>query len=234
MKIRVVDLETTGRPEDAVKGIVEIGWTDVVVPVGYDLIGGIVYSPHDALVDPGHPIPPETRAVHHISDADVAGAMDPGRACATLMDGMSEDDVFAAHNAEFEKAFFGGGGRRWICTMQCAKHIFPEAPGFSNQVLRYWLDVDRHIKSPELAMPPHRAGPDTYVTAFILHEMLQRVPPEELIRLTAAPVLLTKVSFGKHKGRQWSELPWDYLEWVAFKSDMGRDEKHTAKHYLGR
>lgn len=234
MKIRTIDFETSGRPEDAVKGLVEIGWTDIDLPNDEDTPLRRVHLPKSYLVNPGHPIPPETRAVHHISDADVAGAMDPGRACAMLMEGMAEDDVFAAHNAEFEKAFFGGGSRRWICTLQCAKHIFPEAPGFSNQVLRYWLDVDRNIDMPSLTMPPHRAGPDTYVTAFILHEMLQRAPAEELIRLTTAPVLLVKVSFGKHKGRQWSELPWDYLEWVAFKSDMGRDEKHTAKHYLGR
>ena len=88
MKVRVVDLETTGRPEDAVKAICEIGWTDVVVPVGYEGAGGIVQIPHAALVNPGHPIPPETRAVHHISDADVVGAMDPGSACRS--DGRNE------------------------------------------------------------------------------------------------------------------------------------------------
>lgn len=83
-------------------------------------------------------------------------------------------------------------------------------------------------------MPPHRAGPDAFVTAHILAAILQRAPVDELIRLTTAPVVLGKVSFGKHKGQQWADLPWDYLNWVAFKSDLGRDEKHTAKHYLGR
>lgn len=234
MKIRTIDFETSGRPEDAVKGLVEIGWTDIDLPKDEGTTLRRVHLPKSYLVNPGHPIPPETRAVHHISDADVAGAMDPGRACTMLMEGMGEDDVFAAHNREFEQAFFGGGGRRWICTLQCAKHIFPEAPSFSNQVLRYWLDVDRHIDMPSLTMPPHRAGPDTYVTAFILLEMLRHAHVNELVRLTSAPVVLTTVSFGKHKGLRWSDLPWDYLEWVAFKSDLGRDEKHTAKHYLGR
>ena len=34
------------------------------------------------------------------------------------------------------------------------------------------------------------------------------------------------INFGKHKGKEWSELPIDYVEWVASKSnvDWQRDE----------
>jgi exodeoxyribonuclease X len=184
------------------------------------------------LVNPGHPIPPQTRAVHHISDADVADAITPDVAMRTLMAGMQEGDVFAAHNCKFEQAFFGGGNHRWICTMQAAKHLFPDAPGFSNQVLRYWLNLDADMADVNRAMPPHRAGPDTYVTALLLARLLYKAPLDELVRLTTAPVLLRDVTFGKHKGMKWADLPWDYLNWVANKSDLGADEKHTARHYL--
>lgn len=226
MKVRVIDFETTGSPEDAVKAICEVGWTDVT-------IDGTVSLPTSFMVNPGHPIPPQTRAVHHIHDADVAGAPSPSVAVTALMEGMSEDDVFAAHNCSFEQAFFGGGDHRWICTMKCAKHLFPEAPSFSNQTLRYWLDVDPGFASPDLAMPPHRAGPDAYVTAFILEAMLRMATVEELVRLTSAPVVLSTVTFGKHRGAKWADLPSDYLSWIAYKSDLGADEKHTAKYYLG-
>lgn len=208
MKIRVVDFETTGLPDDQVKGICEVGWTD-------------------------HPIPPQTRAIHHISDADVAGAVTPDVACAHLMKGMELGDAFAAHNAQFEQAFFGGSGLPWICTMKCGKHLFPEAPGHSNQVLRYWLNVDGDGMDPEAAMPPHRAGPDTIVTAYILRRMILGKGVPELIRLTTAPVVLNTVLFGKHRGMKWADLPSDYLNWIAMKSDLGADEKHTARHYLG-
>lgn len=149
-----------------------------------------------------------------------------------LMWGMEPGDVFAAHNAQFEQAFFGGGDHRWICTMKCAKHLFPEAPSHSNQCLRYWLDVEKQL-DPERAMPPHRAGPDTYVTAHILARMVFARSVDQLIELTGAPVTLHKVTFGKHRGLLWRDLPSDYLSWIAFKSDLGPDEKHTAKHYLG-
>jgi len=170
---------------------------------------------------------------HHIADSDVIDAVSPDIGFRTLMDGMESDDVFAAHNCKFEQAFFAGGGRRWICTMQAARHLLPDAPGFSNQVLRYWLGIDEQMEDIDRAMPPHRAGPDTYVTALILGRLLQLASVDELVRLTTAPVILRDVTFGKHKGSKWAELPWDYLNWVATKSDLGVDEKHTARHHLG-
>jgi exodeoxyribonuclease X len=224
-KIRVIDFETTGMPDDAVKAICEVGYTDLTAD--WKLSQTVSF-----LVNPGHPIPPQTRAVHHISDADVAGAVTPDVAMRTLMTSMQDGDVFAAHNCKFEQAFFGGGNHRWICTMQAAKHLFPDAPGFSNQVLRYWLNLDAEMEDVNRAMPPHRAGPDTYVTALLLSRLLYKAPVDELVRLTTAPVLLCDVTFGKHKGMKWADLPWDYLNWVANKSDLGADEKHTARHYL--
>lgn len=227
MKIRVIDLETTGLPEDQVKGICEVGWTDLGD-------NWKVNGPKSFLVNPGHPIPPVTRAIHHISDADVAGAVTPDVASATLMADMEAGDIFAAHNAKFERAFFGGGDHRWICTMQCAKHLFPTAPDHSNQVLRYWLGIDADGMDPIAAMPPHRAGPDTLVTAFILSRLVFASNVDELVRLTSAPVILQSVTFGKHRGMKWADLPPDYLSWIANKSDLGVDEKHTARTILGR
>lgn len=226
MKIRVIDFETTGLPEDQVKGICEVGWTDL--SDNFQITGHGSY-----LVNPGHPIPPVTRAVHHISDADVAGAVTPDVACAGLMNGMEPGDMFAAHNAKFERAFFGGGQHEWICTLQCAKHIFPDAPGHSNQVLRYWLNVDGDGLDPVAAMPPHRAGPDTLVTAFILRRLIFASSVAKLVELTSAPVVLQTITFGKHRGMRWADLPRDYLQWIAFKSELGVDEKHTARTILG-
>lgn len=227
MKIRVIDFETTGTPEDQVKGICEIGWTD--------LSDDWKLSPTRAmLVNPGHSIPAVTRAIHHISDADVADAVSRDVACRELMTGMEPGDVFAAHNAKFERAFFSGGNFPWICTLQCARHLFPDAPGHSNQVLRYHLGLDDEEGFElERSMPPHRAGPDTYVTALILDRLVFASSVEKLIELTSAPVVLRNVTFGKHRGSKWADLPTDYLQWIAFKSDLGPDEKHTARHLLG-
>ena len=226
MKIRVIDFETTGTPEDRIKAVCEVAYTDLDLDNGIQPTVGF-------LVNPGHPIPPETRAVHHISDRDVIGAPSPDVAFRTLMLDMQEEDVFAAHNAAFEHAFFGGGSHRWICSYICARHLLPDAPKHSNQVLRYWLEGLNEAMDQSAAMPPHRAGPDSYVTAHIIKRLLTLASVDELVRLTTTPVLLQQVTFGKHRGLNWSELPQDYLWWIVNKSDLGADEKYTARHYLG-
>jgi exodeoxyribonuclease X len=231
MKIRVLDFETTGMPEERARGkiidLCEIGWTDL-----FD--DGSVDGPHSRLTDPGIPIPPEARAIHHISDQMVAGAILSAAAGDVLLDRMEPGDIFCAHNAAFERAFFGGGVFPWICTMVCAKHLWEDAPSFSNQALRYWLSIDDEMDA-DLAMPPHRAGPDTYVTAHILRRMTLMKHPTSLIELTNTPVLLKNVPFGKYEGSPWAQMDRGYLEWCL---DPHRDFKpevlHTARFWLDR
>lgn len=227
MIIRIIDVETTGIPsETEAHALVEIGTCDLVQsPSGWR-----VSSPVARLVNPGRKIPIEAMAVHHIRDADVADAPDPGSVLLTLADDAT---YLCAHNIDFERKFYTGGEMQWICTFKSALRVWPDAPSHSNQVLRYFLDIDAHDDfDPVLATPPHRAGPDAYVSAFILRELIDQTPIDDLVRWSSGPALLAKVGFGKHRGKRWSEVPHDYLEWVL-KSDMDdRDVRATAKHYL--
>lgn len=231
MKIRVIDFETTDQAEEKKKGkavgIVEIGWSDVT-------IDGKISRPQAHLVNPGIAVTVQARAVHHISDEMVAGAMSPTDAFLLLMGGMEPGDMFAAHQADFERTFFGGGNHSWVCTMKCAKHLWDEAPSFSNQALRYFLGIDELFEWPDLSMPPHRAGPDAYVTAHILAHLIRAVPPTRLVELTNTPVLQRKVMFGEmHRGKLWSDMDRGFLEWVLSK-DFDTETKHTARHWLNK
>lgn len=232
MKIRVLDVETTGMPEERSRGkiieICEIGWTDL-------LDDGSIDGPHARLVDPGIPIPPEARAVHHISDEMVRGAILSSAAHDVLMVGMESGDMFAAHNAAFERAFFGGGTLPWICTMICAKHLWEDAPSFGNQALRYWLDVEVELDA-DLAMPPHRAGPDSYVTAHILRRMTVAKHPNALIELTNTPVILKTVPFSKNHGRLWSDMDRGFLEWCLDprRENLAPEVINTARYWIDK
>lgn len=219
MLIRVIDFETTGMPPDA--AVCEIGWCDLAVGDGPTQIRDI----HTTLTNPGKPIPIEAMAVHHIRDREVADAPVPTSIFAKLGIGA---DVFAAHNAAFERAFFTGGETPWICTYRCGLRAWPESPSHSNQALRYFLGLELD----ERAMPPHRAGPDAYVTAHILRGLLGVQPVEQLIKWTNEPALLIKCGFGKHRGSKWADVPSDYLDWLLRQRDMGEDIHHTARHHL--
>jgi exodeoxyribonuclease X len=130
-------------------------------------------------------------------------------------DGEADVDVFVAHKWAFETQWLGEHlqGRPAICTYQAALRLWPEAPGHSNQVLRYWLRPKD--LNPVIASCAHRALPDAYVTAFLLRELLELATVEELIAWTCEPTLLpgspsdSTVAVGGTRSRSttWSGSP---------------------------
>lgn len=217
MIIRCIDFETTGIPSaDDRQAIVEIGWCD--------LDESEVGIPDAVLCNPGRPIPHEAMAVHHITDADVAGAT--GTVAV-----LGEPSFFAAHYADFEKHFFPTS-IPFIDTYKVALRLWPEAPSHSLQFLRYHLDLP---VNPPMAMPPHRAGPDAYVCALLMQRIMEtnRDKFDDFVRWSDGRALLPRVPFGKHKGAKWEEVPVDYLDWVVNKAaDMDPDMKANARHHL--
>ncbi len=237
MILRCIDFETTGLPdsEDGA-AICEIGWCDVEALTGNptrNSVRATVLHGGACLVDPDRPIPPEARAVHHISDKAVRGADNPDNALRALTE-KGTPAYFAAHNAKFEQAFFDGGPTPWICTYKIALRLWPDAPAHGNQVLRYRLGLDD--LDPDRAMPPHRAGPDAYVAAHILARALHegRASIDDMARWSSGPPLLPRIMFGKHRGARWQDVPPDYLAWIADKSDLDADIKANARHHLKR
>lgn len=225
--VRVWDCETARNPDDDDNELVEIGRIDL------DIQTEEIGNPWSALVKPRGPIIPETKGVHHITEADVADALPIVQLWGPFWEGCGPDDYVAAHNAAFEQKFHDGNGRGYICTFKCACVVWPDAPGHKNQVLRYWLDLDSEPDfDPEQAQPPHRALPDAYVTARILRRLLREKTADELVTISKYPALLRRMNFGKHKGMTFEEAPADYLEWIVDKSDMGEDVKFSAKYWL--
>lgn len=217
----VVDVETTGT-DAAVHGVVEYAVVQVL-PDPWRL--GKFFT---TVVDPGHAIPPEARAVHHISDEELEGAPSLTWAMLVASERLPESSTYVAHNAAFDSAFLGVPIP--ICTWRCARRIWPEAPAYGNQVLRYWLPGLHAQCGPITA--PHRALPDAIVTANILIAMLAHHNPEQLVQFTNEPLLLKKVTFGKHKGMAWQDVPKDYMRWLNNQKDIDVDLKWTLEHYL--
>src|SRR5829696_5733146 len=103
--------------------------------------------------------------------------------------------------------------------------LWPDAPAHNNHSLRYWLRPKG--LNPTVANMAHRALPDAYVTAFILRELLDAARVQDLIAWTKEPVLLPRMTFGRHRGCSWTDVPDDFLGWIVERSDLGDDIKFT-------
>lgn len=44
----------------------------------------------------------------------------------------------------------------------------------------------------------------------------------------------TRVSFGMHKGKKWSEVPEQYLKWIVREFDKKNPNRKTARRELGK
>src|ERR1700691_998008 len=148
-------------------------------------------------------MPPDARAIHHISfnDCNKYDIFNSNM----LYD--QEVRVIAAHNAAFELQFFNPL-LPIICTYKSALRVWPNAPSHSNGVLRYWLE-DQGLIYPkhDLTQPAHRAGPDAYVTSYILMALFNSgVTGRSMVAWTKEPAFLPVCTIGKFKGKPWFEV----------------------------
>jgi len=206
----VVDCETTGLDPEQ----------DTLVEVAaLRFRGGALLNSFETLVNPGRPIPPTASAIHLITDADVAHAPDVEDAQYELSEFVGHA-VVVAHNASFDRDFLTSiGGGRWICSLRLARHLWPDAPGYGNQLLRFWLGLN----DPRLGRATvHRASTDALVTGLIfLRELaeLQRSNPlpefEDVAAFVESSVPVQRFNYGKkHRGDLLTDIPDSYLSWV--------------------
>jgi len=222
----IVDTETTGT-----------GAGDTVVEVALvRLCDGEKFS---SLVNPGRPIPPESSAVHGLTDEDIEAAAAPylGELEGELR-AFVGDAILVAHNAEFDRGMLPMFERyRWLCTMRLAKHAFPQAPNFKNATLRYW----RKLRiEPPAGLQMHRALYDALVTAALFADLRSEcerlfgvVSGKQLLELARRPALVRTMPFGKHFGEPITGIPSGYLHWLLEKCDnVDEDLRYTVEQAL--
>lgn len=233
----VIDLETTGLEPPA--EVIEIGWTRLHLDTETRAVE--ISPPQARLFSPSAPLTPENIAVHHLTDAMLAGferCTDDDLATIACEDAPQ---FLVAANCAFEKQWFpphltqqiDDRQPHWLCTVKASARLHPEAESHSNQAMRYRLGLDL----PEaLAMPPHRAGPDSYVTAHILAEFIKRgVRVSDMVRWQMEPRFMTKCPIGKQwRGKPWADVDAGFLEWLLRQPDMDADACHWASIELER
>lgn len=229
MRYWVLDSETTG-----------VGAGDKAVEIaGFLCEDNKILRFYQSLVNPGIPIPPEASMIHHLTDDDVADQPDIETAVLPLFD--DEFDFVVAHQASFDKRMIPMGEAPWACTLKMARAVYPNAPMHKNQFLYYWLKLPKLVHS--VGLNAHRALFDSEGTTHLFQHLLTKAttddPMESIIRLSNNPSLLKVCQLNKHKGKPWSEVPRDYLNWilnpkVPHPQPFDEDTVHTARYYYER
>lgn len=228
----IVDVETTGVDPDV----------DKIVEIAILRRRAGKFEAFHSLVNPGFPIPPTASAVHHIVDEDVADKPRIEDLQDAILDAL-DGSIPVAFNAAFDALFVDPAAgvkpepKEWICAFRLARHMFPEAPGYSNQTLRYWLKT----KPQSMGLGAHRAIDDCYVTLESFVHMLRlcqergQTTLDQVLAQANEPLISTTCPFHKYQDVPWTEVPQDYIEWtLRERDDIDEDMRITLQRELQR
>ena len=233
-KLIFVDVETTGlEVQDRICEIALILSDDVEVYIS------------SCLCRSTKKINTSAMALHHITNEMLkdAPSCSDSDTYKLLQENNSHDNILIGHNINFdinmlEKEGFSSQ-YTLVDTLRCVKSLIPECEIFQLQYLRYELllykDEVKISKGLGIDLKAHRALSDTLHTKLLYEVLLQYATLSQLIEISAKPVLMQKLLFGKYSGRYIEEIvetdP-SYLQWVLNLEDIDEDLAYSIKYYL--
>jgi len=199
----VIDFETTGRDPE----------TDRVIEIGLvTFTKGSVTSRDSLLVNPGIPVPEESRAVHGITDEELAGAPDFATVMPRVLE-LLQGTLPVAYNAAFDRGFILAEITRaapkgmtpgdmppaarddvvWVDPLVWAREILKELKS------RRLGDVAKHLGIP--LEQAHRAAGDAEATGRVLLALAPQLPRVygELVRLQKRYAAFQEAEFAAWK-----------------------------------
>lgn len=168
--------------------------------------------------NPECPIPAESTAITHITDEMVAGAPLIKEALSAFASFCSDPDiVLVAHNndafdkpfleAEFERAALKMPQWTFFDTLKWSRKYRFDLPRHSLQVLREVYGIE--------ANQAHRALDDVLVLHRIFSQMIGDLSWETVLELMKSSTHTLRMPFGKYVGKALSEVPKEYVAWLA-------------------
>ena len=221
----VLDTETTGLSVE-VDQVIELG----MIVFEFDPVQGTIHrvvEVFDELEDPLRPIPPETTAIHHITDDMVRGKRINDQKVEEIVKSAS---VVIAHNASFDRPFVENrwpvfAGKQWACSI---RDIDWKSEGISSAKLEFLLQTQG------IFYEAHRAETDCWALLELLSVVLpQSQQPAMLtlleslnqpqIRLYATGSPFDSKDALKTRGYRWA--PEIKCWWRSLSSDKALQEE---------
>ncbi len=203
-----LDCETTGL-ETSSDQIIEIA------AVRFTFDGPI--DSFETLIDPLMPIPEESMAIHHITNAMVAGKPKIQEIIPQILSFVGKE-IIVGHGITHDIAFICSAAKQHNIPCKLASHpyidtlrmarLYGESPTNSLERLRQHFNI-----SEEGA---HRAMNDVVVNIEVFKYLSKQFKTtEQLVNRLKSPIQLKTMPLGKHKSRSFSEIPIEYLRWAV-------------------
>lgn len=224
------DTETTDAGPDA--AVCEIGWIEA--DENFNEISRI-----ESLIDPQKPIDPAASGVHGLIYKDVEHAPTLDEFFHTQLEGcfgslLEGDIVLIGHNISFDSRFFKPyipGRLTEVCTLRWSRKLYPDLSNHKLSTLKYAAHLPRGNGDSHRVMTDVEDAKN--LASHICRAQGMTLP--ELVERSQEPMLIEYVSFGKHKGDRFANVPKAYLRWMANNfTDMDMDTAHTVAYYLSR
>lgn len=226
MKTIIIDTETTGIEDP---DVIEVGYIGVEIEGGQLKPSGQEFEQR---YKPSKPIGLGAMAVHHIlphwlDNCEPSGSF-------TIPESV---EFIIGHNIDFDWRALGEPDLHRICTLALARKYYPELDGHSQVALVYYFSKDKEA-ARERVMGAHSALPDVKMCGLVLASMLRDrlnfiESIEHLHQISEQARIPDVITFGKHKGTTFNEVPQDYLKWMVRQADMCEYVKTAARKALG-
>jgi len=192
-----------------------------------------ILESYETLIDPETPIGEESVAIHHITSEMVQGKPKIAEVLPKILN-MIGKHIIVGHGIPFDIAFLLQaakthcipttiGSGEFFDTLRLAR-LYGQSPINSLEKLR------EHFNIP--AEGAHRAMNDVIVNIEVFKYLTKNYKTtEQIIERLKKPILLKTMPLGKHKGRPFSEVPQEYLQWASNK-DFDQDLLFSVRSEL--
>lgn len=239
------DTETTGNTQE-----------DRIIQIGAMIVAqnGAVES-YDELCFSEVPIKLEAMEVHHITPDLIAskGDFKSTHFYQKLHTLNENSNYLIAHNIKFDLSMLEKEGfvnnMKIIDTLRCAKHFYNDSPYHRLQYLRYSLGLYKEEQSEaqkyNITIKAHDAIGDVLVMKLLLSKLVSLAkekypslnPMEQLVSLSATPVMMKKFVFGKYVGLDIEDVASkdiEYIKWMVKTLELDEDMRFTLENILER
>lgn len=219
MKPIFYDTETTG---------VKPGKDRIIEIAAFDPSGDRKFC---TLTNPDCPIPAESTAITKITDEMVKEAPLIKEALGAFVDFCAGEYVLIAHNndafdklfleAEFERASLPMPQWTFIDSLKWSRKYRSDLPRHTLQSLREAYGIE--------ANQAHRALEDVFVLHQVFSRMVDDLEMKTVLSLMKQIPQVQRMPFGKHAGKQLSEIPKEYVKWLAREGALEKKENRQLK-----